>query len=127
MLWLKMEKDLKVICKNIYEELGGGYRENIYQNALVKDLTDKGYDVSMEVERPVMYKGVTIGKVRLDIVVKDFKNEYIIELKAIERVGKKEMKQIQRYMKTSEKAFGWIINFSLESYQIIPVKNEDDD
>ena len=106
-------------CMNeIFNELGGGFRESVYQTALGNDLRKLGYNVKKEVNINVFYKEEEVGTVRLDMLVE---NMFIIEFKAIEKITKKEKNQLMRYMNVMNKEkikLGILINVSIDKYEI---------
>ena len=88
------DSNLQNYMERIFKTLGGGYKESVYQNALSHELRINGYFVSKEVNVPVLYQGVEVGVVRLDLLIE---NKYIIEFKALQKIGEKEKIQIKRY------------------------------
>ena len=55
----------------VYNELGGGFLESVYQQALKIALMQAGLKVSMEVPVPVHFRGQIIGNFRADLMVND--------------------------------------------------------
>lgn len=88
--------DIRRIAQEIFDDLGMGYIENNYQNALLLELRKLDRSCRTEVETPVLYKGRHIGWARADIVT----SEYIIELKALDtwKTAKVE-NQIRKYLR----------------------------
>ncbi len=65
----------------VHRNLGGGnFTENIFQRALLLELSECGFVCESEKELPVYYKGKLIGKKRVDIFVE---GKILVELKAI--------------------------------------------
>ena len=108
---MNFEKDLIECINDIFNTLDGGHTERVYQNALIVALEEKGYNVEQELNLNIVYKGSNFGKIRLDLLVD---KKYIIELKAIESVGFKEVKQLQRYLSGMERKMLKVIWFSLD-------------
>ena len=74
---------LKIIKDAAYEvrlNLGSGYLESVYQNALMIELRNRGIYAEKEVAIPVWYKGEQVGDFRADILVE---KSVILELKAV--------------------------------------------
>ena len=65
----------------VYNELGYGFLEKVYQNALFFELRDRGFQVVLQRRCPVFYKGKEVGEYYTDIIVN---NLVILELKACE-------------------------------------------
>jgi len=65
---------------DVHRQLGPGFLESIYENALVIALQHTGLKVGQQVEIIVEYEGIEVGRHRLDLMVEDI---IIVELKAI--------------------------------------------
>jgi GxxExxY protein len=74
-----MEKILGVFFE-VYNELGGGFLEGVYQQALRIALVQAGLKVALEVPVPVYFRGEVVGNFRADLVVNDC---VLLELKAV--------------------------------------------
>ena len=108
----------------IYAELGGGFKENIYQNALAHKLRKDGWHVDKEVNVPVIFDGVEVGTQRLDLVVSGEEPTALIEMKAVTKISPKEENQIERHLKfwdehTGKISNGYIINVNSERFEIL--------
>jgi GxxExxY protein len=92
----------------VHRELGPGYDEILYANALSVELEKRG--VSFEREKPidVFYKGVLVGEKRLDFLLD---GEVVVELKAVDQLNKKHLAQVIGYLKATEKPLGLLVNF----------------
>ena len=58
-------------------------------------MKEKGYKIQKEVVRDVLYDYHVLGYIRPDIIVN---NEYIIEMKSIDKIKDKEINQVERYL-----------------------------
>ncbi|MCF8373879.1 MAG: GxxExxY protein, partial [Bacteroidales bacterium] len=67
----------------MYNELGYGFLEKVYQNSLFLKLRERGFQVEAQKQIKVYYKGYQVGEYYADIVVDDL---VILELKAAEYV-----------------------------------------
>jgi GxxExxY protein len=103
---------IELICKRIHSELGGGYQEAIYQNALCVELGDRYIPYQKEVTMDVIYNKRKIGSIRADIICY---GDYplIIETKTTRGLGLKDRLQLGRYMKTQDISYGVLVNFLL--------------
>jgi GxxExxY protein len=93
----------------VHRVLGCGFLENVYQEALARELLRRGIPFRREVELPIDYKGE-----RLDATYKsDFicYDNVIVELKALDRLGGKEKAQVINYLKASGHGRGLLLNF----------------
>jgi len=93
---------------NVFDELGYGFLESVYESALVLELNNMGLKVERQKELGVFYKGVSIGKYRSDIIVED---KVIIELKAISQLIKAHKVQLVNYLKATNIEIGLLVNF----------------
>lgn len=118
-----------VIIKTFYEvynELGYGFLEKVYQNSLYLELKNKGYNVEAQKRIIVYYKGVEVGEYFADLIVE---NAVILELKAADCFIKDFENQILNYLRATDCEEGLLLNFgkktnSKEKYMKITVKQE---
>lgn len=110
---------MKLLCKEItdqvlsafyavYNELGFGFLENVYQNALYKELSSMGLKCEPLKVIEVYYKGEVVGKYVVDMVVE---NEVILELKASSTLTEAHEIQLQNYLKATHMEVGLLLNF----------------
>ncbi len=100
---------------NVYNELCSGHKEQVYQKALAKELTDVNIFYKREVSLNVQYKGKNVGKYRPDFIVE---NKVILELKAVEFIPKFYEKQLIHYLKATNFKVGLLINFGAPKLEI---------
>jgi len=93
----------------IHRQLGPGFIESIYENALVIELPKRGLKVSQQVGLTVKYKGITVGQHRLDLLVEDV---IIVELKAVKEIEDIHFAIVKSYLKALGKNHGLILNFA---------------
>ncbi len=93
---------------DIYNELGRGFLEPVYENALVIALSDLGMDVKTQQPIPVYFRGRNVGDFRADIIVE---NKVILELKAAKAIDPKHIAQLMNYLKATEIKVGLLLNF----------------
>lgn len=103
-------KQIYSIVNTIYNNLGCGYNETIYQNAICAELQALNVPFDKEATIPVLYKGHNIGFVRMDIVVYG-QVPLVIEMKSIANIRAEERCQISRYLTLTNKDIGILINF----------------
>jgi GxxExxY protein len=93
----------------VHRELGSGFLEAIYQEALALELDARNIPFEREVELPVRYKGQELGKpYRADFVCF---GEVLVELKAHQSVINPDRFQVIHYLKASGLSTGLLINF----------------
>ena len=92
----------------VYNELGYGFLEKVYQNALLIELKKKGLDVIPNKKIMVYYKGENVGDYYADIIVN---NTVILELKAAEYKIDQFENQLLNYLKGTNCEIGLLLNF----------------
>lgn len=98
---------------SVYNELGPGLLESIYEAALSYQLRKNGLIVETQVPLKVYYDNVLLPvDYRLDILVE---GKVILELKSVEELKKVHHKQLLTYMKISKKKLGILVNFNTDN------------
>ncbi len=92
----------------VYNELGTGFLESIYQKAMVVVLREAGLSVEIEYDLPVNFRGQIIGQFRADLLVE---RKVIIELKAARNIERVFEAQVINYLKASGLEVGLLLNF----------------
>jgi GxxExxY protein len=95
----------------VRRELGYGFLEKVYENALMVLFEENGISAEQQVPIKVNFHGREIGSYVADILVED---SIIIELKAIEMISKYEKAQTLNYLKASGLKLALILNFGKE-------------
>ena|SRR5436190_304894 len=99
----------------VHTQLGCGFLEAVYQEALALELSLRNVPYVREVELPVSYKGRRLGATyRADLVCFD---SVIVELKALPALSGLEEAQILNYLKVTGLEIGLLLNFGTESLQ----------
>lgn len=94
---------------DVYNALGPGLLESVYEEALCYELTQLGLTVERQKQVPIVYKGNVLKTgLRLDILVND---QIIIELKSVEDIQPVFFKQTKTYLKLMNKHLGLLVNF----------------
>ncbi len=95
---------------NVYKELGPGLLESVYEEALYYELQQIGLKVERQLNIPIEYKGIHLSTtLRLDLIIED---KVIIELKSVAEISNIHFKQLQTYLKLTNKRLGLLINFN---------------
>ena len=114
---MREEKDLpysdltrKIIqsCLEVIKELGAGFLENVYKNALYIAMKQKGMNVLVEQKYEVIFRKHKIGKYIADLVVDDL---VIVELKCCKMLPSEHQAQVINYLKASGIPVGLLVNF----------------
>ena len=101
------EKILGVFFE-VYNELGGGFLETVYQQALRIALVQAGLRVAVEVPVPVYFRGEVVGNFRADMVVNDC---VLLELKAVSVLEGAHEGQVLHYLRATTLEVGMLLNF----------------
>jgi GxxExxY protein len=97
----------------VYNTLGPGLLESIYEEALVYQMKKDGLKVEEQVAVPVYYDGHKLSNdLRLDILVED---QVILELKSVKELSNVNYKQLRSYLVLSHKKLGLLVNFTTDN------------
>jgi GxxExxY protein len=107
-VYQKLSYHLVGIFNEVHNQLGPGFPENYYENALIEELNNHGISFEQQKVINVQYKGKIIGVFRLDLVVD---NSIIIELKAVSEITDLFKKQLRSYLKAADLCLGILVNF----------------
>ena len=92
----------------VYNELGGGFLESVYQRALRIALVQAGLRVAVEVPVPVYFRGEAVGDFRADLMVDDC---VLLELKAVSSLDAAHDGQVLHYLRATSLEVGLLLNF----------------
>jgi len=111
-------------CFEVMNELGPGFLERVYKNALLMAMKEKGLQV--EVERPynVIFRGKIIGRYIADLVVN---HTVIVELKCCENLISEHQAQLFNYLKVSGLPVGLLVNFRRRKLDWNRLQSNEDD
>ena len=107
----------------VYNQLGPGLLESIYESAMIHELRSNGFEVKNQVQVPVYYKGELINHdLRLDLIID---GRLILELKSVVDYRKLFEKQLFTYLRLMNCELGYVINFNTDDIRnsIHPVVN----
>ena len=99
---------------DVYNELGPGLLESVYQEAMTYQMRIDGLKVDEQVSVPVIYKGQLLQKadLKLDLLVEGC---VIVELKSVAEMKNVFFKQLQTYLKLSKLHCGILVNFNTDN------------
>ena len=99
----------------VYNNLGPGLLESVYEEALAFELKERGLKVERQQPVPIKYKGKELKTdLRLDLLVDD---QVIIELKSVEDMKPVFGKQLLTYLRLTNKHLGILVNFNTDDIQ----------
>ena len=103
-------------CFKVHNELGPGFPEKIYHNALIVLLKDEKVSFETEKEFDVYFNNKKVGKFRCDLVIEE---KLIVELKSVEGYMPKIFtSQLLSYLKATKIKTGLLINFGNKSCDV---------
>ena len=92
----------------VYNELGFGFLEKIYEEAMARVLKSKGFEVQQQAAVPVWFRGEKIGSYEADLIVG---GKGLIELKACKNLDSSHEAQLLHYLRSTEIEVGLLFNF----------------
>lgn len=96
----------------VYNTLGPGLLESVYEEALVYELNQRNLKVERQLEIPIHYKDASLSTpLRLDVLVED---SVIIELKSVKALEDIHFKQLLTYLRLLDKHLGILVNFNTD-------------
>lgn len=107
-LYEEITYQLRGIFFEVYNKLGPGLPEKVYQNAVIYELEAEKIRYETEKNIKIKYKDINIGRQRLDLVVDD---KIIIEIKATDNMHSLFEKQTIAYLKASDYKLALLVNF----------------
>lgn len=93
---------------DVYNELGHGFLESVYQKSLLIALDSAGLHSCSPIEIPVWFRGVRVGKFEADVLVE---NSVLLELKVARCLDHTHQAQLLNYLRATEIEVGLLLNF----------------
>jgi GxxExxY protein len=103
-----LSKKIIAAAYTVHKELGHGFLEKVYKNALAVELEETGLKCVLEFPLKVSYRGRTVGDYFADIIVDD---KIIVEVKAVGKLESVHEVQLVNYLKGTGINVGLLINF----------------
>jgi GxxExxY protein len=95
----------------VYNELGHGFLESVYEKAFEIALTAKGLDVCCQIEVPVWFRGKQVGDFTADVLVERC---VLLELKAVRTLDSSHEAQMLNYLRATDIEVGLLFNFGIK-------------
>ena len=100
---------------NVYNHLGPGLLESVYEEALCYEIQKRGMHLERQKQVPIIYDGIELRTALvLDILVE---NKVIVELKSVKVLKDVHYKQLMTYLKLSNLYVGLLVNFNTTDLQ----------
>ncbi len=97
---------------DVHTELGAGFLESVYANALAVLLRERGWHVEREVPFDVMFHGVHVGRYRADMIVQ---SKVVVEVKGGRFKDPASIAQLINYLRVADLDVGLLLNFGLSA------------
>ena len=107
-LFKKETDEIIVAFYEVYNSLGYGFLERVYQNALYQELMRRGFKCEAQHKIKVYFKGHEVGEYFADLLVN---GHIILELKAVDSICNEHELQLINYLKATEIEVGLLLNF----------------
>ena len=114
-LYEELSYKIRGCAFKVYNQLGFGHKENIYQKALGIELKNENLNFTVEESLPIIYQNEKIGTYRPDFVID---KKIILEIKAVPFMPKSYETQLTYYLKGTNYKLGFIINFGSNKLDI---------
>ncbi len=119
-LYPELSFDIMGAVYEVHNQLGPGFSEELYERALMLELTARQIPYEQQKIIQVSYKGQPLGIYRLDLVMAD---HIILELKATSALTDTFRQQLRSYLKAAGLRLGILINFGTNKVQSERVVN----
>jgi len=106
----------------VYNALGFGFLESVYAKAMEVALRKRGLLIQREFPVTILFDGVEVGQLRLDMLVE---NRIILEIKSTERLSDVPKRQLRNYLAATRLELGIILHFGprAEYHRVLSQKN----
>ncbi len=104
----ELSKQIIAAAYTVHKELGYGFVEKVYKNALAIELREAGIKCNTEVPLKVLYRNKTVGDYCADMIIDD---KIIVEVKAVSELARVHEVQLVNYLKATGLQIGLLINF----------------
>jgi GxxExxY protein len=108
LLYEELTSKILEACFEVSNELGAGFLESVYQNALTLALQQKGFRVESQKPIGVKFRGESVGQFYADMFIDE---KVIVELKAVSILLPEHQAQVINYLKASGIEVGLLVNF----------------
>ncbi|MHB8519266.1 MAG: GxxExxY protein [Limisphaerales bacterium] len=106
----------------VHRQLGPGFIESVYENALVYELRKRGLRVEQQLDAPVLYDSkIEVGKHRLDLFVE---SEIVVDLNAISGFQDIHFAVVKSQLRAAKRKHGLLLNFAKVKLDVKRVINE---
>ena len=106
--YFELTQQIIGVYYDVYNELGSGFLESVYQKSLAFALESAGLTVCSRIDIPVWFRGHQVGQFEADLLVEKC---VLLELKATRALGSAHQAQLMNYLRATEVEVGLLLNF----------------
>ena len=99
----------------VFNALGFGFLESVYQKAMLIELSKSNLKVEVEKSLNVYYENQSVGEFFVDLFID---NTVVVELKSVQNLAKEHEVQLVNYLNGLKKEIGLLINFGPSGVQV---------
>ncbi len=111
MLYEELTSDIINAFYKVYNALGYGFLEKVYENALAMELSQRSHEVKQQIPIQVYYESQMVGEYFADMLID---GKVVLELKAAENLAREHEAQLTNYLKATKIEVGLLLNFGRE-------------
>ena len=115
MLHSELTEKIIACAYKVYNKMGYGYLESVYEKCMLIELADSGLNAEAQKPLKVFYKGQIVGDFIADIIVND---TVIVELKSVSKIVSAHEVQLVNYLITTDRPVGLILNFAKDKVDV---------
>lgn len=103
-----LSKRLVGVFYDVYNELGYGFLESVYDESFAIALAELGIRHRRQASIPVLFRGLPVGFFKTDFIIEE---EIVLELKSAQAIDKAHVSQLLNYLRASNLELGYVLNF----------------
>ena len=115
MLHSELTEKIIACAYTVYNKMGYGYLESVYERCMLIELADIGLNIETQKPLKVLYKGQNVGDFVADVIVND---TVIVELKSVSKIIEAHEIQLVNYLVSTNKPVGLILNFAKDKVEV---------
>ncbi|MCX6742862.1 MAG: GxxExxY protein [Candidatus Parcubacteria bacterium] len=124
LIYKELSYEIVGILFDVYNELGSGYNEKYYENAIAKALEKRSIYYQRQVQSDLKYKGENIGTFFLDFLID---RKIVLEIKVGQKFSKQNFNQVYEYLKATNTKLAILVIFTQKGVRFIRVLNINND
>jgi GxxExxY protein len=111
----ELTKEIIGAAYSVYNEMGFGFLESIYESCMVMELQERGIVAESQKQIKVYFRGTVVGHFEADLLVND---SVIVELKSVRQLIEAHEIQLVNYLVATKKPVDLLINFGASGVEV---------